>query len=246
MMPVCAVVIPARWKSKRFPGKVLAPLGGRPVLQWCIRSALAARVGPVVVATDDRRVAAAAQGWGAQAVLTSSRAASGTDRVYEALRRLGLRPRWVINFQGDEPLLGAGTVRGVARVLRRSGADVATAVFPIRNESRAADPNVVKAALGRGGRVLYFSRSPVPFGRDGARPARYEHVGIYAFSFAALKRFVALPPSPLERAEKLEQLRALEDGMTFYAAVVAPRAAAIDTPGDIKIAERFLRARRHS
>jgi 3-deoxy-manno-octulosonate cytidylyltransferase (CMP-KDO synthetase) len=235
------VVIPSRYGSTRFPGKVLAKLGGRTIVEWCWRAAVAAKVGPVLVATEDERVVAAVEGFGGRAVLTSARCVSGSDRVFEAAR--GSRAPFVINLQGDQPLIRPATIRAVARLLRRRGrADMTTAVMPLTEESRGADPNVVKAALAGDGRALYFSRSPIPFRRGPEAAVRFEHLGIYGFRRAALSRFVALPPSPLERSESLEQLRALEDGMLLYAAVVADHPVAIDTPQDLRRAERLLKS----
>ncbi|MDD5657289.1 MAG: 3-deoxy-manno-octulosonate cytidylyltransferase [Elusimicrobia bacterium] len=238
----CLVVIPARYGSTRFPGKVLARLGGRPVVEWCWRSARAAGVGPVLVATEDERVRAAVEAFGGRAVLTPPACPSGSDRVWRAAR--GRSEALIINLQGDMPLVKPSTIRRVAELLRRrAGADLATAVTPLRDERRAADPNAVKAALARDGRALYFSRAPIPHPRDGAPARRYEHLGIYGFRRRALEKFVRLPPSPLERCERLEQLRALEAGMSIYAAVVSERPAAIDVPADLARTARLLRGR---
>jgi 3-deoxy-manno-octulosonate cytidylyltransferase (CMP-KDO synthetase) len=238
----CLVVIPARFGSTRFPGKVLALLRGRPIVEWCWRAAKAARVGPVLVATEDERVARAVAGFGGQAVMTPPSCVSGSDRVHQAAR--GGRHQLIINLQGDMPLVKPSTIRSVARVLTRNpAADIATAVTPLRGAGRAADPNAVKAVLAANGRALYFSRAPVPWPRDGSGASRYEHLGIYGFRRAALERFVGLPPSPLELCESLEQLRALEDGMAIFAAVVRESPAAIDTPADLARAARFLRGR---
>lgn len=234
------VVIPARHGSTRFPGKVLARLGGRPIVEWCWRAAVRARVGPVVVATEDERVVRAVRGFGGRAVLTSARCVSGSDRVFEAAR--ASPAPYVINLQGDQPLIRAATIRAVAKLLERRGGPMATAVMPLEGSSRAADPNVVKAALAADGRALYFSRALIPFERVRKAARRFEHLGIYGFSRAALSRFVSLPPSPLERAESLEQLRALEDGMSIHAAVVRDYPAAIDTPSDLRRAERLLKS----
>ena len=239
----CLVVIPARFGSTRFPAKVLAPLGGLPVVQWCWRAARAAGVGPVLVATDDERVRLAVAAFGGQAVMTPASCASGSDRVERAAR--GRCEPLVINLQGDMPFIKPSTIRRVAQVLRRNPrADMATAVTPLRDERRAADPNVVKAALTRDGRALYFSRSPIPYPRDGGPAARCEHLGIYGFRRRSLRRFVRLEPTDLERCECLEQLRALEDGMSIFAAVVSERPVAIDTPADLGLAQRLLRSRK--
>lgn len=239
-MSDCLVVIPARLGSTRFPAKVLATLRGRPIVEWCRRAAAAAKVGPVVVATDHEKVVHAVEYFGGEAVLTPVGCASGTDRVWAVAR--ARKARFVINLQGDEPLIKPGTIRKVAELLRANpSADIATAVVPLTERRRAEDPNVVKAALGSGGRCLYFSRAPIPYPREakGAGP-RWQHIGIYGFRYAALQRFVGLPPSPLERLECLEQLRALEAGMTIFAAKVNDRTVAIDTPGDMARAARTL------
>lgn len=237
------VVIPARYGSTRFEGKVLAPLKGRMVVEWCHRAAVAAAIGPVVVATEDARVARAVAAFGGRAVMTSARCVSGTDRVFEAAKRFDCR--FILNLQGDEPLIKSSTLKAVAGLLRgRTGAAMSTAVVALRESSRAHDPNLVKAVVAQDGRALYFSRAPIPFPR-GKAPARYfQHIGIYGFTRSALARFVRLPPSPLEKTESLEQLRALEDGMPIYAAVVADRTVAIDTPEDLLRANKVLNARR--
>ncbi len=239
----CLVVIPSRFGSTRFPGKVLAPLAGKPVVRWCYDAAKAARVGPVVVATEDERVVQAVRSFGGEAVLTSDQCRSGSDRVFEASRLW--RGRFVINLQGDMPLVRPATILRVARLLEDNpGADIATAVMPLEDPERIKDPNVVKAAVARDGRALYFSRSPIPFPRDGRPARRFEHLGIYGFRRSALKRFVKLPPSPLEKTESLEQLRALENGMTIFAAFVSDVPVAIDTPADLKRAQSLLRRKK--
>mgnify|MGYP001604272788 CR=1 FL=1 len=239
----CLVVIPARYGSTRFPGKVLALLAGRPVVEWCWRAAAAAGVGPVLVATEDERVRRAVAAFGGNCVMTPRACPSGSDRVRAAAR--GLREPLVINLQGDMPFMKASTIRRVADILRHNArADMATAVTPLRDPRRSADPNAVKVALARDGRALYFSRAPIPYPRDGGAAPRFEHLGIYGFRRKALERFVSLRPTPLERCERLEQLRALEDGMTIYAAVVSETPVAIDTPADLGRAERLLKTTR--
>jgi 3-deoxy-manno-octulosonate cytidylyltransferase (CMP-KDO synthetase) len=238
----CLVVIPARLGSQRFPGKVLAKLGGRRVVEWCWRAAKAARIGPVLVATEDQSVVDAVRAFGGIACLTSKACVSGSDRVFEALRMFPHRVDFVLNLQGDQPLIEPKTLRAVVKILHgKRDADMATAVMELDDLERAQDPNVVKAALSKDGRALYFSRAPIPFPRNGAAARRFEHLGIYGFRRKALERFVKLPPSGLERAESLEQLRALEDGMSIFAAVVKDHAVAIDTPDDLRRAELLLR-----
>ena len=237
-MSAVLTVIPARLGSTRFPGKVLARLRGRTMIEWCWRAAISARLGPVIVAADSRAVADEVRRFGGEVVMTPASCPSGSDRVWLAAK--GRREPVILNYQGDMPLLKPATLRATVKALR-PGTDIATAVIPVAGKRRSEDPNVVKAVLAQDGRCLYFSRSAVPFGRDGAPVRHWEHLGLYAFRRAALKRFVALPPSPLEKAEKLEQLRALEDGMTMHAAIVAERPVAVDVPADLRRAEKFLR-----
>lgn len=253
MSAPCLVVIPARLASTRFPAKVLRELGGTPVVEWCRRAALKADVGPVAVATESPVVAGLIEGRGGIAVMTSPDCPSGTDRAHQAVRlierRLGRRFTRVINLQGDEPFIQASTIRRVADLLRNPEADISTAVVPLADASRAAEPSMVKAVVAQGGRCLYFSRAPVPFagashpGANG-QGSYFQHIGIYGFQRAALERFVRLPPSPLERRERLEQLRAMEAGMSIFAATVRDQTVAIDTPADLKRAAALLARRR--
>lgn len=239
----CLIVIPARFGSTRFPGKVLAPLGGQTVLKWCWDNARQARVGPVLIATESERVLNAASGFGAKAVKTSPHCASGSDRVFEASRKT--RARFIINIQADQPFLSARAIKAVARVLQKNPkADIATAVIALKDPRRLNDPNVVKAVMTQTGRCLYFSRSPIPFARGGGEPRRFEHLGIYGFRRKALKGFVGLQIAPLEKTESLEQLRALDAGMEIYAAVVSEIPCSIDTPSDLKEAQKILKQMR--
>lgn len=231
-------VIPARLGSTRFPGKVLARLKGKTMVEWCWSAAKAAKLGPVLVATDNRLVADEVRRFGGQFVMTPRSCPSGSDRVWLAAKNH--REAVILNYQGDMPLIKPATLRAAVKALTR-GTDIATAVIPLTDGKRRRDPNVVKAVLTKDGRCLYFSRSEVPFGRDGAPVQSWEHLGIYVFRRAALRRFVSLPPSPLEKMEKLEQLRALEDGMIIQAAVVSERPVAVDVPADLKLAEKLLR-----
>ena len=236
-MSAVLTVIPARLGSTRFPGKVLARLGGRTMIEWCWRAATDARLGPVLIATDAKAVADEVRRFGGDAVMTPSSCPSGSDRVWLAAKNR--REDVVLNYQGDMPLLKASTLRAAVKALTKA-ADIATAVIPLSDEARASDANVVKAVLAENGRCLYFSRAAVPHPRDGAKAKRWEHLGIYVYRRSALKRFISLPPSPLEITEKLEQLRALEAGMVLRAAVVAERPVSVDVPADLKRAEKFL------
>lgn len=237
-MSTVLTVIPARLGSTRFPGKVLARLGGRTMIEWCWRAAKAARLGPVLVATDAKAVADEVRRFGGDAVMTPSSCPSGSDRVWLAAKNR--REDVVLNYQGDMPLLKASTLRAAVKALTKD-VDIATAVIALSDDARAKDANVVKAVLTADGRCLYFSRAAVPHPRDGAKAQRWEHLGIYVYKRNALKRFVSLAPSPLEKTEKLEQLRALEAGMLLRAAVVDERPVSVDVPTDLKHAEKLLR-----
>jgi 3-deoxy-manno-octulosonate cytidylyltransferase (CMP-KDO synthetase) len=235
------VAIPARWGSTRFPGKAVAKLCGEPMIAHVVRRAAAARrVDGVVVATDDERIAEAARAVGAEAVMTGE-CASGTDRIAEAT--LGLTD-WeiVINLQGDEPVIAPQNID----VLVGGMADapevaMATLCRPLDRE-RVDDPNAVKVVRRATGSALYFSRSAIPYPRnaDSAEALWALHLGIYGFRREGLKRFVGLRPSPLERSEELEQLRALENGMDILV-LDAPRPAfGVDTPEDLARVERMM------
>jgi 3-deoxy-manno-octulosonate cytidylyltransferase (CMP-KDO synthetase) len=252
------VVIPARHASTRLPGKPLIPLAGEPMILHVLRRAREAEPHEVVVATDDARIAEVVEKAGARAVLTSPDHPSGTDRLAEVAATLGFAPDdIVVNLQGDEPLMPAALVRGVAEALaQRADADLATLAVPVRDPAEIANPNCVKVVLDAGGRALYFSRAPIPWVRaeyqaltaPGALPDGIpvlRHLGLYAYRARTLARLTALVPTPLERAESLEQLRALEHGMHIQVLVHAgtPPPPGVDTPDDVAAAERALAAR---
>lgn len=228
-MSACLTVIPARLGSTRFPRKVLAKLGGRTMIEWCWRAAKAAKLGPVLVAVDSKEVADEVKRFGGDFVMTAPSLPSGSDRVWAAARNR--REPIILNYQGDMPLLKPATLRATVKALSK-GTDISTSVIALDDDARRNDKNVVKAVLTKNGRCLYFSRAPV---------SSWEHLGLYAYRRAALKRFVSLKPSPLEKSERLEQLRALEDGMCINGAVVRERPVAVDTPNDLRRAEIMLR-----
>jgi len=242
----CLIVIPARYGSQRFPGKVLAKLGGKPVIQWCWEAAVKAGLGEVTIATEHEKVLSFARSIGARAVLTSPRCQSGTDRVYEASR--GTRAKFVINIQGDEPFMTAATLKKAFAKLKASpSCQIGTAAVRIKDKADIENPNCVKVAMNREGRALYFSRCSIPFHHplsDLKNYPYYKHCGFYIYRREALERFVKLKPSPLERLERLEQLRALENGMSIAVAEVLPLGPAIDAPEDLGAAERFLKKAR--
>ena len=237
------VVIPARMASTRLPGKPLADIAGLPMIVHCMRRAEAAGIGPVIVACAEQEIAEAVAAAGGQAVLTDPDLPSGSDRVDAALQAIdpdGAHDA-VINLQGDLPTLDPATVRAAWRLLSDPVVDIATLAAAIRIAEERTNPNVVKAviALAAGatsGRALYFSRATVPTG-DGDH---FHHIGLYAYRRDALTRFVALPASPLEKREKLEQLRALEAGMRIDVALVDTVPLGVDTPADLDRARALL------
>lgn len=236
------IVIPARYGSSRLPGKILKPLCGKPVIQHVYEACLNTQLGDVLIATESPLVVAAAAKFGGKAVLTSESCQSGTDRVFEAAQN---RPeKLIINVQGDEPFIQSQTVRAVAELLKNDDrCDIATAVFAMPDNDQVDNPNIVKAVLAKDRRALYFSRSRVPYKREqteeNKRAPYWHHCGIYGYRREALNRFVTLPESPLEKLERLEQLRALEDGMTIKCAEVQPAGPAIDTAADLAAAEAY-------
>ncbi|MEO8308534.1 MAG: 3-deoxy-manno-octulosonate cytidylyltransferase [Pseudomonadota bacterium] len=245
--PIFRVVIPARFGSARLPGKPLLMIGGRPMLQWVHECAVASGAATVVVATDDDRIAEVASAFGARVQLTSLTHVSGTDRIAEVALQAGWAPEEVIvNLQGDEPMMPSALVRQVAHLLlEQASAEIATLATRITGVAGFMDPNTVKVVTDATGRALYFSRAPIPWGRDTAPAgmasqrgfaAARRHIGLYAYRVAALRRLSLLPPSPLELVEKLEQLRALESGMEIRVA------DATETPGpDVNTAEDLAR-----
>lgn len=245
-MDNCLIVIPARYGSQRFPGKVLAPLAGKPVIQWCWEAAVKADLGEVVIATEHEAVLKFARSIGARAVMTSPRCQSGTDRVHEAAR--GSKAELVLNMQGDEPFMTAAALKKAFAKLKASpDCQVGTACSRIDDIKDINNPNCVKVAMNAAGRALYFSRCPVPFHHalsDLKGYPYYKHCGFYIYRRAALGRFVSLKPSPLERLERLEQLRALENGMNICVAEVPALGPAIDVPADLKAAAAFLKKRK--
>ncbi|MGZ5934014.1 MAG: 3-deoxy-manno-octulosonate cytidylyltransferase [Rhizomicrobium sp.] len=239
MKPI--VLIPARMASTRLPGKPLADIAGLPMIVRVWRQAMAAGIGPVVVAAAEREIADAVESAGGRAVLTPPDLPSGSDRIFAALRAVdpaGVHDV-VVNLQGDLPDLDPGYVREVADALSDPKVDIATLAVEIDDPADRINPNVVKPVVawdGRAGRALYFSRASVPAG-DGPL---FHHLGIYAYRRAALARFVALPPSPLEQREKLEQLRALEAGMHVAVLRVDRVPLSVDTPADLQKARALL------
>ncbi len=239
------VVIPARMASTRLPGKPLAEIAGAPMIVQVWRRAMAAEVGPVVVACAEAEIAAAVRAAGGEAALTRADHPSGTDRIHEALTVLDPERRFerVINLQGDVVDLAPEAIRAVADLLDDPAVDIGTLAAVIDEEAEIDNPDTPMVVAGlapgqRTARALYFTRVRAPWG---AGPY-YHHVGIYAFRRAALERFVALPPSVLEQREKLEQLRALEAGMRIEVALIDSVPLGVDTPADLERARQLLAA----
>jgi len=240
MVPV--VLIPARMASVRLPGKPLADICGEPMIAHVFRRAVEAGLGPVFVATDDARIVAAVKAAGGSAVLTRRDHPSGSDRIFEALERLDPVHAHdvVVNVQGDLPTIEAAALRACLAPLADPAVDIATLATPIRRKGESDDPNVVKAigtevAPGRL-RALYFTRARAPWGEGDL----LHHIGLYAYRRGALERFVRLPPSPLERRERLEQLRALEAGLRIDIALVEAAPLGVDTESELERARALI------
>ena len=241
-------IIPARWGSTRFPGKALHLVAGKPLLRhvW-ERSKRASTLERVIVATDDMRIAEAAFAWGAEVALTSPKHPSGTDRIAEVAAK-AKEYSHILNIQGDEPLIDPTLIDRIVRTLRRSKEmEIVTAAHPFKERAEANSPHQVKVVIDAESNALYFSRSPIPFPHTRPSPRWLRHQGIYGFQRETLLRFVKWKPTPLERAESLEQLRALENGVTVHVLVTKHGSPGIDTPADARALERKLaRARRRS
>jgi 3-deoxy-manno-octulosonate cytidylyltransferase (CMP-KDO synthetase) len=241
-------IIPARWDSTRFPGKPLHLVAGKPLLchvwERCRR---AKNLNSLIIATDDMRIARAAFDWGAEVSLTSVRHRSGTDRVAEVARK-AKEFGYVINIQGDEPLVDPRLIDKFVETLRSNRKiEMVTAAHPFENPVEASSPHQVKVALDLSGRALYFSRAAIPFPRNLSGLKYLRHQGIYGFRRDTLLQFVKWKPAPLERSESLEQLRALENGVTVHVLVIAKGSPGVDTPEDADALEqKIARAKRRA
>lgn len=233
-------MIPARFASSRFKGKVLADLAGKPVVQHVYeRTSACGAVDRVIVATDDKRVEEAVRSFGGEAVMTSPGHRCGTERAAEIASMFD----WpvILNVQGDEPLIDPDSLRRcVERLNGDEGIDVATLAVALGSRPAADSPHVVKAVLDLKGRALYFSRSAIPFERFGGEAATYKHIGVYCYRREYLLAFVLLGPGPLERAEGLEQLRVLEHGGKMGVVITSKDTIGVDVPEDLIRAERAL------
>ena len=242
-MSEVTVIIPARWASTRFPGKPLVKLRGKPLVQhvW-ERANRAKRVGRIIIATDDMRIAEAAFDFGAEVALTSPKHPTGTDRLAEVVQQLK-SASIILNVQGDEPDIAPSTIDRLVEALQDdTKLGMVTAANPLADPADVQDPNVVKVVADLAGRALYFSRSVIPYDRDGRGRVRYlRHQGIYGYRRKVLLALVKCKPTPLEQVEKLEQLRALEHGIAIGVIVVRRGSVGVDVPADVAKAERALR-----
>ncbi len=240
------IVIPARYASTRLPGKPLILIQNKPLIQWVWERAMKVKkASRVVVATDDERIARAVEYFGGEAAMTSPEHPSGTDRMAEVARKV--KADLYVNLQGDEPLIDP---KEIDRLIAGIGsAPIATLAHEVEDAADLANPNVVKVVADRAGNALYFSRSPIPLWRDAGKqsksrgavkPVYWRHIGIYAYRAAALKAFVKLPPGALERAESLEQLRALENGLAIRVVPTKMRCHGVDTPADLAAVKKLL------
>jgi 3-deoxy-manno-octulosonate cytidylyltransferase (CMP-KDO synthetase) len=251
-------IIPARYDSTRFPGKPLAYIGGKPMVQHVYESAFNARgLDRVLVATDDRRIQAAVRGFGGEVVMTSKNHLSGTDRLAEAAKKIDAD--WIVNVQGDLPFIRSETIGRTIRPLRRNPSiGMGSARTPIYDEQEWFNPNVVKVVTDAKGYALYFSRAAIPYirntdvpprrgrsrGKEGRKIWGYRHIGVYAYRREFLFQFSRLQPTALERTEGLEQLRALEHGHQILVADVDEPSVEVDTPEDLRKAEAYLKKNR--
>lgn len=242
MKPI--ILIPARMAATRLPGKPLADIGGVPMIVRVLRQAVQAEIGPVIVAAGDPEIAQAVEAAGGRAILTDPDLPSGSDRILAALAQVDPRNMYdaVINLQGDMPFVEPQVISACASLLHDSDGDISTVVAPEADATDRSNPDVVKAVLaleadGRSGRALYFTRSTL----YGEGPV-FRHIGIYGYKREALVAFHAAPPSALERREKLEQLRALEVGMTIWAAVTDGAPISVDNPADLEAARAAAKA----
>ena len=238
------IAIPARFGSSRFPGKVTAWLAGKPVIEHVYEACVKANLGRIVIATESPRVVTTCMQFGANVVMTPETCQSGTDRIFHATQNCS--ENIIINVQGDEPFIHPQTIVKIAQLLQNDPqCDIATAVMATTDDAKIDNPNCVKAVLGADMKALYFSRSRVPFKRDPSPENKefvyWHHCGIYGYRKAALQKFVSLPQSPLEKMEKLEQLRALENGMTIKCVQIEPAGPAIDTEEDLRRAEAYYK-----
>ena len=236
-----AVIIPARFESTRFPGKPLAKIAGKPMLEWIVSIAKGAKkADKVIVATDDKRIFDyAKEKLNVEVIMTLKEHKCGTDRIAEVVRHQS-DIKYVVNLQGDEPLMPPEYIDKVIESLL-SGAQMSSLITPISDENELSNPNIVRAVMDKNNYALYFSRSTIPHNRDNKKDIQcFKHIGVYGYTREAILQFALLPQSPLELAEQLEQLRALENGIKIKLDIVPKSYPAVDRPEDVKIIESVL------
>jgi 3-deoxy-manno-octulosonate cytidylyltransferase (CMP-KDO synthetase) len=246
-LPPCYGIIPARYSSQRFPGKPLADILGRPMI-WHVfeRARQCKALSTVVLATDDDRIQFAAEKFAIPVVRTRTDHPSGTDRVLEAAQKMNLPPNAVVvNIQGDEPALDPALLAELVQPFSEPEIQVTTPARKI-NAAEAQNPDLVKVVFAASGRALYFSRSPIPYHRNLQNNHHFGHIGLYAFRMPALQKFVALPRGRLELAEKLEQLRFLENSIPIHIVLTKHRSIGVDRPEDIEAVSRIMLAQERS
>lgn len=246
-----AVIIPARYDSTRFPGKPLVTIAGKPMIEWIVNASTGSKLAnKVIVATDDKRIFDFVHGAGldlpskrVEAIMTLKEHKCGTDRICEVVRQKD-EIKYVVNLQGDEPLMPGEYIDKVLEpLLDPNSAQMSSLVSPITNPEDLNNPNIVKAVMDKDGYAIYFSRSPIPYDRSSSdikTNLYFRHIGIYAYTRETIIQFSLLPQSPLELTEQLEQLRALENGIKIKLGVVPKAYPAIDKPEDIKTIENIL------
>lgn len=242
-------IIPARYASTRFPGKPLALLNGKPMIQHVCEHVAASSLDGYAVATDDERIAQCVRSFGGNVVMTSPSHPSGTDRCGEAARLLKLTDDdVVVNIQGDEPFISIGEISLLTALFKNPEVQIATLVKPIEEETLIQDPNKVKVVTTTSGKALYFSRLPIPFVRDEQckKPTYLQHLGIYAYRNKTLQELIRLSPSRLELSEKLEQLRWLENGFDIYTDTCHYEGIGIDTPEDLQRVQAMLNTHKNN
>jgi len=236
-------LIPSRYASTRFPGKPLALIAGKPMIQWVYESASKARsLKDIYVATDDDRIKRAVLGFGGKVVMTSPDAASGSDRIAEAAEKIGIAKKdLIINIQGDQPLLKPGAIEDLCLAFtENANLQMATLAIKTREYHTLEASKNVKIAIDKNGYALYFSRSPIPYGRDSSNFDSYKHIGVYAYTREFLEIFRKLPVGRLEEIEKLEQLRVLENGFKIKVITTDFESPDVDLPGDIEKVEQLI------
>ena len=237
-----AIIIPARYESTRFPGKPLAEIFGKPMIEWVVNAAKGSKLADkIIVATEDERILDFVKNnLKVETCITSKEHKCGTDRICEVVKKYP-EIKYIVNFQGDEPLMPSDYIDKVLEPLISNQAQMTSLIAPLTNAEDLNNPNIVKAVMDKDDFALYFSRSQIPFNRDNRKDIKYfRHIGIYGYSRETILKFSLLPPSSLEIAEQLEQLRCLENGIKIKLSVVPKAYPAVDRPEDIKIVEKVL------